>query len=349
MKKSSLLISLLLITSLYGCTGNINVDTSVNVNVSPAGVSATNSAADPTTATSTDPSASETQNSQTTQTTNPSSPAPGQSSHEMIPFNTDHTGVYAGYYFIPINDKIYRYYSEPEQDHNITLSDLIFECTETGIGEDFVHSIYELQEYPDHSVLFAVCKDSAGDTLSEQIIACKPAEGASQEDIDRVKTGGFVIMEDGSVTSGKDAWLDFYEKTTSGESATIRVAYIYTLDKETCSYEYYEVVKDDYPALFLKEIIYDGQSYTCNPLHYDGETYSPMYIPEYDNEPSSWKYLVRFTGEPYVTDGLYTAYDRFVLVDEESVTWRDLEWGVFSSQTDDCIPYEEVFCEYTWR
>ena len=74
-----------------------------------------------------------------------------------------------------------------------------------------------------------------------------------------------------------------------------------------------------------------------------------MYIPGYDNEPSSWKYLVRFTGEPYVSDGLYTAYDRFVLVDEESVTWRELEWGVFSSQTDDCIPYEEVFCEYTWR
>ena len=348
MKKSSLLISLLLITSLYGCTGNINVDTSVNVNVSPTGVSATNSAADPTTATSTDPSTPSSTDPSAT-LTDPSSPAPGQPSHEMIPFDTDHTGVYAGYYFIPIDGQIYRFYSAPEQDHNITLSDLIFECTETGIGENFEHYIYELQEYPDHSVLFAMCKDSAGDTLSEQIIACKSAEGASQEDIDRVMNSGYVILEDGSVVSGKDAWLDFYEKTTSGESATIRVAYIYTLDKENCSYEYYEAVKDDYPALFLKEITYDGQSYTCNPLHYDGETYSPMYIPGYDNEPSSWKYLVRFTGEPYVSDGLYTAYDRFVLVDEEAVTWRELEWGVFSSQTDDCIPYEEVFCEYTWR
>lgn len=272
-----------------------------------------------------------------------------QTNHEMIPFDTENTGVYGGYFFIPINGKIYRYYSAPETEHYVTVSDLVFECTEDCITEKYEHYIYELLEYPDLSVLFDVCKDEDGNTLSETFIACKPAEAASQEEIDRVMNSGYVIMENGSVIGGKDVWLDFCEKTTAGESASVRLAYIYTLDKENCSYELFEAIEDDYPELFLKELTFNGDTYTIGPLHYDGEDYSPICVPGYDSPQASWKYLVHFTGEPSVPGALYTEYDRYVLVNDESVEWRDLEWGTFSSQMDDFIPFDEVFCEYAWN
>ena len=61
------------------------------------------------------------------------------------------------------------------------------------------------------------------------------------------------------------------------------MAEIYTLDAENCSYELFEAIEDDYPALFLKELTFDGDTYTIGPLHYDGEDYSPICVPGYDS------------------------------------------------------------------
>lgn len=270
-------------------------------------------------------------------------------SPEMAPYETDMMGCVGGYFFIPIKGDIYRFGSADDQSWNYTTKDLVYECTEVGIVENTEHSIYSLAEYPDYNVLCDVCKDSDGNVLWSTLIEYKPITGVSQEELDRAMNTGYVIMENGSAVNGKDEWMSFYEKVISGENASVRTVRIYTLDRSRCSREYYEASKYDYPMVFYREISFDGTYFYTNPLHFDGNDYSISYQGGYDAPPSRWEYLMHYTGEPRSQTALFSEYDRYVLVNDDSVTWEELEWGMLSSQFGDMIPYTEVYCEYTWK
>ena len=172
---------------------------------------------------------------------------------------------------------------------------------------------------------------------------------ASPEELKAAKESGYVIMEDGSVIGGKEKWLSFYEKVSEGEAADVRIVYIYTLDNVNCTEEYYEAEKDNYPTLFASELVYDGDGFTTSPLHYDGSGFSASYIEGYDSPPTTWKYLMRYTGKPSSATALFSDYDRYVLVNDNTVSWEDIEQGMYSSQLGDGIPFDEVFCELTWK
>jgi hypothetical protein len=172
---------------------------------------------------------------------------------------------------------------------------------------------------------------------------------ASKEEEEALLAGDFVIMENGSVVAGKDKWSDFYEKTLSGSSAAVRLAYVYTTDKSDGSSGVYETAEDEYPNIFASELVYDGSGFVIGPLHYDGSGFVSSYVPGYDNPVTGWKYLMHYTGTPRSQTALFTEYDRYVLVNNDSVSWEDLEWGMVSSRFGDYIPYTEVFCEYTWK
>ena len=101
--------------------------------------------------------------------------------------------------------------------------------------------------------------------------------------------------------------------------------------------------------LFASELVYDGDGFTTNPLHYDGNGFSESYIEGYDSPPTTWKYLMRYTGKPSSATALFSDYDRYVLVNDNTVSWEDIERGMYSSQLSDGIPFDEVFCEYTWK
>lgn len=172
---------------------------------------------------------------------------------------------------------------------------------------------------------------------------------ASKEEEEALLAGDFVIMENGSVVAGKDKWSDFYEKTLSGSSAAVRLAYVYTSDKSDGSSGVYETAEDEYPNIFVSELVYDGSGFVIGPLHYDGSGFVSSYVSGYDNPVTGWKYLMHYTGTPRSQTALFTEYDRYVLVNDDSVSWEDLEMGMVSSRFGDIIPFTEVFCEYTWK
>ncbi len=267
----------------------------------------------------------------------------------MIPYDTETAGVYGGYIFIPLGDEIYRFYPASDHYEGLTKGELLYECIEESVTENYAHSIYALEEYPDHELLYNECRDAEGNLLNEIYIEYSPAIGVSAEDLDRIAESGYLILEDGSVTGGEDVWTDFYEKASSGKSATVRIAKIHTLDPERCSPEYYEAVKADYPSIFITELSFDGTVYKVSPVHYDGNEYTISYLPGYDNPVTEWKYLMHYAGEAPYEFSLFSAYDKYVLVNDNSVTWEDLEHGMLSSQMGDYIPFEEVYCEYTWK
>lgn len=267
----------------------------------------------------------------------------------MIPYDMSLTGAHGGYLFIPIDGNTYRYAMSDLSANNYTKANLIYEFTEEGFDTNYEHSIYRLSEYSDDTVLCDICKEQGGDMMETALIEYRPVTGASSDELDMAMNSGYVIMEDGSVTSGKDKWISFYEKTAAGKSASVRLVKIYNLDRNGCSEELYEAAKYDYPALFFSELEYDGIKYIIRPLHYDGNEYSYSYLEGYDNPVQEWKYLMHYTGEPESSTALFSTYDRYVLVNDDTVTWKDIEWGMISSQFGDYIPYEEVFNEYVWK
>lgn len=144
------------------------------------------------------------------------------------------------------------------------------------------------------------------------------------------KEKGYVVFEDGSVTSGEGAWQSFVGETEKKTPCTLYIAKYYTLgDPSGYSEEYYESIKDDYPKLFISEVEYDGDIFTVSYTEDD-----TLYRSEY-------KYLMRYEDE--LKSG--TKIVKYVLVNDNTVTWNDIFRGMVSSKFGDYNPFYEVYNE----
>ena len=77
------------------------------------------------------------------------------------------------------------------------------------------------------------------------------------------KTDGCVVFEDLHITSGKPVWDTFFNAANLGKTASVRLAYYYTLgDPSHYTPELYAEIKDDYPKLFLRDLNYIDGKYT---------------------------------------------------------------------------------------
>ena len=148
----------------------------------------------------------------------------------------------------------------------------------------------------------------------------------------------YVIFHNLDVVSGQSLWEDFLRKTESEEPADVKLAYYYTL-REASSYgaEYYEQIKDDYPVVYIKNLVYDGDSYIISESN-GGEDYS-----------KSYKYLMKYTGKPSSPTALFSYYTRYVLVNKDTYTWEELEASVYSSQLGAYIDHGTVYTDYIYK
>lgn len=155
----------------------------------------------------------------------------------------------------------------------------------------------------------------------------------------QVKQNDFVVHEDGDVSAGKDIWQTFYDTATSGIPAAVKLATYYTLDRDRVSPEYYEQYKDDYPVIYLAELIYDGECYIYRSINgQDGVTGFTHVYP----------YLLRYEDVPG-EQATFTFCERYVLVPDSAVTWDKLQWGMVSSQLGDFIPHMTVYSDYQYK
>ena len=152
--------------------------------------------------------------------------------------------------------------------------------------------------------------------------------------LDDAKSDNCVIFEDGDITNGQSEWDSFIKKTENGNSATVRLAFYYTLgDASHYSEEYYEDIKDDYPVLYINDLIYDGKKYTIESIE-DGQLISKDYT-----------YLIKYDGQPRSVSALFSKYTYYVLVNDNAVTWDDIEHGMLSSQLGDYIDHYLVYSD----
>ena len=156
--------------------------------------------------------------------------------------------------------------------------------------------------------------------------------------LEQAKEDGCVTHEDGNVTQGKEIFEAFFRRTASGKAAQVRLADYYTLgDPSGYDPEYYESVKDDYPCLYIQDLSFDGEKYTIR-WYEDGEEIIRNY-----------SCLMKYEGPAESRDAIYQSYIRYVLTNDDSVTWQELIYGLTSSQLGDYMDHKSVCTEYIYE
>lgn len=225
-------------------------------------------------------------------------------------------------------DENYRYERSDIDISTVTRDKQIYCFTEKADPSGVDWKVYALKEYPDLSAVLAV----AGKDY-QYVYRYSPAKRSEPNALEKVIEAGYVVHMDGDVVKGQENWEAFLDKVEDGNAASVRLALYYTLDRESCSEEYYEANQEDYPVLYLQELYFDGESYTLEWKEGNKE-----YVRNY-------RYLMHYTGESPNANATYDTYSRYVLINDRDVTWEDLQRGMFSSQSGDYIAHSIVYVD----
>lgn len=161
-----------------------------------------------------------------------------------------------------------------------------------------------------------------------------PLEELPQDySLERAKDDGCLVTEDGTVTSGQEAWEEFLNAAEAGKAASVRLCSYYTLDDPSrYDPDYYESVKDDYPMMFLKDLSYGGERFTT--LSYEEgqrheETYSFLRRRE-QTAPSSGVKIIQY-----------------IITDDAESSLEKIGSQLYSSSfsPEDWIPFDIIYQE----
>ena len=246
----------------------------------------------------------------------------------MTPTQAAMTGAFDNYLYVPLDGQTYRYERTDMGLDSVTKDKLIYSFTEEAEPQNVDWKGYALKEYPDKRAVLAV----AGADY-EYVYKYSPSKRSEPDALNEALESGYVVHMDGDVTSGQEIWESFVKDTSQGKTASVQVAEYYTLDKESCSEEYYAAYQEDYPILFLFDLTFDGSTYTLKWKEGDKE-----YIRQF-------QYLMHYTGEAPTWHATYDTYSRYVLTNDNKVTWEELQKGMFSSQLGDYIEYHTVYTD----
>ena len=176
------------------------------------------------------------------------------------------------------------------------------------------------------------------------ITACTKADNNSLTNLPKeysyedAVSDGLVVFKNSAITSGEAVWDDFLSAVNEGNEASVRLAYYYTLDDQSrYALEYYEDIKDDFPMLFVKDLTFDGSKYTIEGYE-DGQMVSGTYT-----------YLMKYEGVPTSENAVFNSYLYYVLVNDDTVTWEDIEQGMLSSQYGAAIDHYRVYSDLAFK
>lgn len=155
--------------------------------------------------------------------------------------------------------------------------------------------------------------------------------------LEDARIDGCVCFDNGNITEGQKIWDEFVNATNTQDDAIVRLAFYYSLDEEKCDPEYYESAKDEYPMLFIQELTYKDNAYTIRWFE-DGKEIRKTY-----------KYMMKYEGKPESETALYESYLRYVLTNDNTVTWEQIWRGSISSQLGDAIDYKVVYQKHNYN
>lgn len=180
--------------------------------------------------------------------------------------------------------------------------------------------------------------------LLDKTLESYPVDMAAEDIFASVKEESYVVFEDSRLVTGGAYWNSFYEKVQNREKAQVKLVKYYTLgDESRYAPEYYEQIKDDYPMLIFVSLVYVPKE-----GFYVNDRLSTQEEPEIETQ--CFPYLKHFEGEAPTSFAAYSRYDRYVLVDDYTATWEQIEHQMFSSYYDpneNYIAWSQVYCNLT--
>ena len=249
-------------------------------------------------------------------------PAAAEHTNIMQPAETDMKGVFDSYLYVTMHGKNYRYEQIGMDPENVTKDQLLEKFIEKADPENIDWEVYSIKEYPDHSVVLAL----AG-TDYKNLYQYSPSKRSDPDALQRAKDHGNVVVEDGNVTYGQQVWKDFLKASQEGKQVTVRISHYYTLDPVSCSEQYYKVHQEDYPVIYDEELSYNGNVYTLYWKEGEDE-----YIKKY-------LYLMHYTENSPEKKESCDTFSRYVLTNDNTVTWEDLWKGMISAKMGDFVEH----------
>lgn len=132
---------------------------------------------------------------------------------------------------------------------------------------------------------------------------------------------GCLVTRDGEVSENLAVLKDFIETTSRGEPAFIRIVNWY----------------------------YGEEShYTAEDLTFDGSQYILEWIEDGRRQSRSYRYLKHFSGEKERENIAYDAYEHYVLVNDNSVSWQQIWESLISSQFGAAIDHWTICSDYIY-
>ena len=142
------------------------------------------------------------------------------------------------------------------------------------------------------------------------------------------KNDGLVVYEDFDITAGQAVWDEFVAETESGKPCKIRLMFYHTAAGQgiTPEHEQYEEIKDDYPGFYIQDLSFNGNIYTL------------YWVEEEQAYTREYAYLKRLE-EPSTI--------RYILINDNNVTWEQIRKGMISSRFGDWVDYCTVYADKT--
>lgn len=246
---------------------------------------------------------------------------------QMIPTAANVFGAFDAYLYIPMDGENYRYERTSEDPASVTKGDLIYTFTEDQIK----WCVYAVTEYLDYTTVLAETGEH-----SVYLYRYSPSKAVDPARLKQAKKDGKIVLENGYVTSGQTAWENFYKLAAQGQYASADIVHYYTLgDPKQFDETYYEVYKEDYPALYEFNLTYGRDVYRLTWNEYDTE-----YVRTY-------KYLRVFEDTLPVAQSSKPLQKeiRYVLTDDGTASWEELLQGIYSSRIGDYIDFQVIYCE----
>ena len=161
-----------------------------------------------------------------------------------------------------------------------------------------------------------------------------PGQGTDNHTLDDTTLQGRVLYKDMDIFDGQDLWDEFVSKSTSGEPCTVGLAfYLSPPDESRYSPEAYNEALKDYQAYRLAEI------------HFDGATYHYTYTEGRNEYRRAYKYLIRYSGKPANRTAPFSEYVYYVLLNDNTLTWEQIEARMVSAQSDVGIDHRVVYSD----
>lgn len=167
-----------------------------------------------------------------------------------------------------------------------------------------------------------------------------PTDLSVDEILEKAKGDTCVVSEDSRVTSGGEYWEQFLIEVQEEKNAQIRLVQYHSLGEENpYAPEFYELKKKEYPKMDFYSLVYvAGEGFWLGYQSNAKEESEPV---------RHYKYLKHFGGDTAAPDSVDSHYDRYVLVDDDTVTWKAImEQMLKSVYTEDGIVWREVYCNY---